>query len=169
MASIHSRFFGTIDAPSKGTELYVDTTIKLRDSEIELDLNTDGLVSLDQARMKQFDDLLDGLPELVEEAEQLLADDATLPGSTTSEFIEYHRRELDDVAWTAIFGTANRPEITTDKFLRRLRLHRVGLYPETPEESLVFDFGLSPEHSDAILVLRVSDDGELLEDVDWES
>jgi hypothetical protein len=169
MSSIHSRFFGVMDAQTKGTGLHVEAVLKLGQYDVTLDLNTDGLVPLEQDRMSYFDELLDGLPELVERAERLLADDAAFPGSTTNEFIEYHLRELDDAALAAIFGTANRPKITSDQFLRRLRLHRVGLYPEAPEESVVLDFMLSPDHSDAILVVRVSDDGELPEDVDWES
>ena len=60
-------------------------------------------------------------------------------------------------------------QVSVAQFVQHLQLVRVGLYPGQPfGHAIVMDYQIDPEHSDQILAVKLTAQGELTA-VDWES
>ena len=73
-------------------------------------------------------------------------------------YMEHHLEELEQADINKLFGTT---EVSSDQFLSKLALCRVGIYPDSDEDFAVFDISLPEDVTDYLLVVRFSVDGEI--------
>lgn len=74
-----------------------------------------------------------------------------------SEYIDFHREELDE----------NLPTDIVD-FVLAMTLTNIGLWIDSDNSHITMDFMIAPEESDQILCVKLNPQGEVLA-VDWES
>jgi hypothetical protein len=82
-------------------------------------------------------------------------------------YLDHHLEELGDKLVQEIFGKPT-AEVDDATFLAALALCRVGLYPEEPEACAVFDYTVSREHTQYILVVTFDQRGQVT-DIEMES
>lgn len=84
-------------------------------------------------------------------------------GGEAESYVAEHLEEILDQSALAEVLVGEDQNIPQDRqLLASLFLSRIGLYPESPEGALVFDYRVSAEHSDELLVVRRNLDGSLL-------
>jgi hypothetical protein len=83
-------------------------------------------------------------------------------------YLTHHLDELDEVELAECFGTADRKVIDIVALLARLRLCRVGLYPNRPERGIVLHYSIGMDVTNYLLVVSFDATGDVV-DVAMES
>jgi hypothetical protein len=87
---------------------------------------------------------------------------------TVQEYIDHHLEQFTKPQLLQCLGTGDAATVSPALFLSKLRLHRIGLYPEDPEEPAIFDYTIDREMTDYLIVVRFNLQGKALA-VDMES
>lgn len=135
---------------------------------VELDLNITDQDHLDEAALHKVDYRLRFLPELVDSARELIAQELDDEESLAGQYRRFHCQNLHDGEAKEVFGVENPEEITTEVFLRTLRLAHVGIFPGQPERYFVLDFTLGEGFTDEVLIAAADSDGVVDDEVVWD-
>ena len=84
------------------------------------------------------------------------------------EYIDHHLEQFSKPQLLQSFGTEDAVAVSPALFLSKLRLHRIGLYPEDSEEPAIFDYTIDRELTDYVVVVRFNVQGNAFA-VDMES
>jgi hypothetical protein len=151
-------------------DAYWETRIEFSGRAIEVDINIDGTT----------DDphVLDSVTQFVGDPAKFdrLARAAMQHDEVVRDYMDHHleRSTYQDIdAWlrlTRCFGEDNaraaeldKLTVDLDRFLSKLYLRRIGLYPQQPEECVVFNYTIGDDITNYLIVARFDSLCELTE------
>ncbi len=133
--------FDTIDLNDLND--YYDAQIKFKEREIALDINFDEY-STDRQKLEAISSVVNHLADYDEKARKAMEEDY-LSGDTIKTYIENHQD---------LFG-----ENEVAEQIAKLYLKRVGFYPENEEGFAVFDYTISEQETQYLVVINFKKDG----------
>ncbi|MEM7234392.1 MAG: DUF2004 domain-containing protein [Planctomycetota bacterium] len=151
--------FGEVDLEELEPEYEAELTV--RETLVEMDLNFEE-ESIDATALEFVPPLIAKLESLADRAFAAIAEDYDAGGEHGARgYLEHHLSEFDTETTLEIFG---RETVDKDLFLSRLRLLRVGIYPESTDDyAAVLDIQLPKEHTNYLLAVTFDAAGEFLE------
>lgn len=150
-------YFGELDLDA--LEEYYQVEIEFEGREIELDLNFES-ETIDPEKMEVIKGHLENLSDLDAENSMDLEKDYK-EGQETKNYIEEQLSTLDEEDLKDILGEADKTKSKPRQMLETLHLVRVGFYPDVESSALTFDYTLSEDYVDDILVVFRENSGEL--------
>ena len=159
MAEYALPYFGNL--PTENLEEYYDVDIELNGNEIQVDLNfehqtVDALI-LD--KVKNFIEKLEKFDEL--NKTYILNDYNDEDGDTVKFYLEHHLEEVDKEELTKLVNfddTITEPE---QQLLSKLKLVRVGLYPDDEDNFAIFDYSIGEDITNYLVVINTDENGQL--------
>jgi hypothetical protein len=156
MNRYNSKYFGEINLYA--VEERCDAEIEYKEKSVSLDLNTVGFTKIESAYIQAVDDFLDGLDSYEPTLRTALKKDPKEKGETDY-YLQEHIEELSKEEINRLILTADKKGTKKEQPLSVVYLRGKGLYPEQEDETLaVFDYTLSDELTDDLLVINVSKD-----------
>ncbi|KAF2330460.1 DUF2004 domain-containing protein [Flavobacterium ginsenosidimutans] len=161
--------FGEIDI--NNLEEYYDISIELNSQDIEIDLNfSESKINLDVAsiinnfiaNIHNYD-----LQNKITIEKEYNNEEA----SPVKDYIKYHVEELDKNVLSKFIDFDNKAVEPEKQLLKKLKLIRVGLYPDETDESenfAVFDYTIDSEITDELIVVNTNKNN-VFDNVAWES
>ncbi|MDQ0638176.1 hypothetical protein QF042_001741 [Pedobacter sp. W3I1] len=159
MAEYALPYFGNL--PTENLEEYYDVDIELNGNEIQVDLNfenqTVDILILD--KVKNFIEKLEKFDKL--NKTYILNDYNDEDGDTVKFYIEHHLEEVDKEELTKLVNfddTITEPE---QQLLSKLKLVRVGLYPDNEDNFAIFDYSIGKDITNYLVVINTDENGQL--------
>ncbi|MES2287824.1 MAG: DUF2004 domain-containing protein [Bacteroidota bacterium] len=162
-------FFGQISLAS--LEEYYDVDIELNGDKLQIDLNFE-TKTLDQNQFDTIKSFIENI-EKFDKQNKIYIDinSKNAENSVVRDYLEYHLEEVDADDLATIIDFDNKTTSPENQLLSKLKLVRVGIYPDQKVESsclAVFDYTISSEISDQLLVVNTNTNGKL-DHLTWES
>lgn len=161
--------FGEIDI--NNLEEYYDISIELNSEKIEIDLNfSENSINPDIANV--INNFIDNIHNY--DLENKIAIEKEYNNeepSPVKDYIKYHVEELDKNILSKFIDFNNKTVEPEMQLLKKLRLIRVGLYPDELGESenfAVFDYTIDSEITDELIVVNTNKNN-VFDHVSWES
>ncbi|NTD99841.1 DUF2004 domain-containing protein [Agrobacterium tumefaciens] len=159
MAEYALPYFGNL--PTENLEEYYDVDIELNGNEIQVDLNfehqTVDTLILD--KVKNFIEKLEKFDKL--NKTYILNDYNDEDGDTVKFYLEHHLEEVDKEELTKLVNfddTITEPE---QQLLSKLKLVRVGLYPDNEDNFAIFDYSIGEDITNYLVVINTDENGQL--------
>lgn len=159
MAEYALPYFGNL--PTENLEEYYDVDIELNGNEIQVDLNfehqTVDTLILD--KVKNFIEKLEKFDKL--NKTYILNDYNDEDGDTVKFYLEHHLEEVDKEELTKLVNfddTITEPE---QQLLSKLKLVRVGLYPDNEDNFAIFDYSIGKDITNYLVVINTDENGQL--------
>jgi hypothetical protein len=160
MATYSLPQFGEIDL-SALEETY-DGEINLNGVIVSLDLNFNEKTA-DTATMDAVAKFIANLTATDQQNKKYIREDfEEEEGEVVREFIEFHLEEVEEETVNKLLESSE-GEDKEEQLLNTLHLVRVGIYPQEEDYFAICDYSIGEEISQYILVLIVSESGELLD------
>ena len=77
-------------------------------------------------------------------------------------YIEHHLEIIDPDELRASLGVANSQVVDAELFLSRIYLHRVGLYPDSHNSCVLFDYTIGERLTQYVIVVQFDAEGAIL-------
>ncbi|QXU39993.1 DUF2004 domain-containing protein [Pedobacter sp. D749] len=159
MAEYALPYFGNL--PTENLEEYYDVDIELNGNEIQVDLNFENQTvdTLILAKVKNFIEKLEKFDKL--NKTYILDDYNDEDGDTVKFYLEHHLEELDKEELTKLVNfndTITEPE---QQLLSKLKLVRVGLYPDNEDNFAIFDYSIGKDITNYLVVINTDENGQL--------
>ena len=159
MANIKILHIGILDSSS--LDEYYDVDIELNNSQVQIDLNFSGK-SIDEKRLEIVNHFIENIRIHDLNNKKYIARDFNDPeGDTVRFYIDHHVEELATDDLYELIGTGAKTVDQPVLLLKKLRLVRVGLYPDSEKEFAVFDYSLGKELTNDLVVLFTDENGNL--------
>ena len=135
-------------------EDYYSTEVKINSKEIEIDLNFEN-ESISKEIIIRINSALSNLENILNKSWEWIIDNYNNE-QDVKEFISFHLDDFfEDDPEEILKGTD--PELNNkERFLKTLRVNRVGIYPDDEEHFLIIDWMTDPELSNYILVININ-------------
>ena len=159
MAEYTLPHFGNV--PIQNLEEYYDVDIRFNGDQIQIDLNFENktIDTLRMDKVKNFIENLDKFDKL--NKTYILHDYNDEDADTVKFYLEHHLEELgpDELSELVDFDdAATEPE---KQLLTKLKLVRVGLYPDTEDNFAIFDYSIGVEITNELVVIYTDENGKL--------
>ena len=159
MAEYALPYFGNL--PTKNLEEYYDVDIELNGNEIQVDLNFENQTvdTLILDKVKNFIEKLEKFDKL--NKTYILNDYNDEDGDTVKSYLEHHLEEVDKEELTKLVNfddTITEPE---KQLLSKLKLVRVGLYPDNEDNFAIFDYSIGKDITNYLVVINTDENGQL--------
>lgn len=149
--------FGRIDPTA--LDEYYDMEIPFNNTQIQVDLNFE-VKSIDPLRLETVKRFIENIRiHDLSNKEHILADYRDEDGDTVRFYLEHHLEELgtDDLA--GLIGRNVKAADQANLLLKKLRLVRVGLYPDGESQFAIFDYSIDPELTNDLVVIFTDENG----------
>lgn len=151
------KYFKEID-PNK-LEDYYSKDIEIGSRNVKIDLNFE-LSSISDKQTEKLNACLVELPTIIKNSWQWIINDYKT-GVNVKEFISFHLDDFfEDDPEEILKGTDSNLD-NKDRFLQTLRVNRIGVYSDSPENYLIIDWMTDPELSNYILAVNCNEKFEL--------
>jgi len=159
MAEYALPYFGNL--PTENLEEYYNVDIELNGNEIQVDLNFENQTVdiLILNKIKNFIEKLEKFDKL--NKTYILNDYNDENGDTVKFYLEHHLEELDKEELTKLVNfddTVTEPE---QQLLSKLKLVRVGLYPDNEDNFAIFDYSIGKDITNYLVVINTDENGQL--------
>jgi hypothetical protein len=150
---INLPFFNELDSESLTD--YYEVDIDIEQDKVQLDINFDE-TNIDPAKLSILKEYLDEPQAIINIAKKEIFSDFE-NGEDVKEFLAYHMEELDQSELDGLLIHADKTLSIEQQILSTLKLRRIGFYPDNDDVFAVFDFVLSGDISQYILVVNMND------------
>ena len=159
MAEYALPYFGNL--PTENLEEYYDVDIELNGNEIQVDLNFENQTvdTLILDKVKNFIEKVEKFDKL--NKTYILNDYNDEDGDTVKFYLEHHLEEVDKEELTKLVNfddTIIEPE---QQLLSKLKLVRVGLYPDNEDNFAIFDYSIGKDITNYLVVINTDENGQL--------
>lgn len=159
MANVKLPHFGMLDASS--VEEYYDAAVNYNNTEIQIDLNFES-TSVDIQKLETVKHFIDNIRIHDLSNRKHIEKDFDDDGSDTVKFyIENHLEVLAEDTIASLIGSHTRIAEQPRLLLKKLHLIRVGLYPNKADQFATFDYSISSEITDQLVVVFTDENGNL--------
>ena len=152
-------YFGKL--PIENLEDYYDVNIDYDGSEIQIDLNFENetieISALDKTR--NFIENIGNHDK--QNRKYILNDYNDKDGDTVKTYLQHHLEAADKEELSRIINFEDTKIKQEQQLLAKLKLIRVGLYPEDEENFAVFDYSIGQDITDYLVVINTDPDGKL--------
>lgn len=151
--------FGQLD--SEDLEEYYDVTIKLTDTDVQVDLNF-GSKKCDLSRLEIAKKFIEQLADFDFKNRKYIEQDyQDEDADTLKTYIDYHIEELGEDELNEIIDPNNKKISKEQQMLKKLHLVRMGLYPDSEDQFAIFDYTIGSDITDHLVVLFTDESGNL--------
>jgi len=159
MPNIKLPHFGTLD--STALDEYYDVDIDFSGDEIQIDLNfeTKTIAPERLETVKRFIENIRIHDLNNKKYIQNNFDDED--GDTVRTYLETHLEDLGTDDLDELVGSGARSADKPNLLLKKLKLVRVGLYPDSAEQFAIFDYSIGKELTNYLVVINTDENGNL--------
>ncbi|QNN40462.1 DUF2004 domain-containing protein [Pedobacter roseus] len=159
MAEYALPYFGNLS--TENLEEYYDVDIELNGNEIQVDLNFEHQTvdTLILGKVKNFIEKLEKFDNL--NKTYILNDYNDEDGDTVKFYLEHHLEEVDKEDLTKLVNFADTITEPEKQLLSKLKLVRVGLYPDNEDNFAIFDYSIGKDITNYLVVINTDENGQL--------
>jgi len=139
-----------------------EATTELNNQKFRLDLNFDSDEIKDVGILNGVKLILENLAEFDEKAKTKIASDFSENG-TVLEYIEHHLSELNETQISELLKSSDKQLTDKQNLLAKLKLHRIGFFPENKNGIAIFDYTIGKEFTDYLIVVEINEKGEIVD------
>ena len=149
---------GAVDAPpSVQGHWRFDVSVAGGATSVDFNVDGDVLAQADVDAVAPFLAKVDEFDRLARRMFEELREDGAV-----ASYVEHHLEEFDAADLTGLFGTADPAAIDARRFLSKLALHRIGLYPDAEDASAVFDYTIGRGLTQYVLTVGFDREGDVV-------
>jgi hypothetical protein len=159
MAEYALPYFGNLQ--TENLEEYYDVDIELNGNKIQIDLNFENktIDTLIMDNVKNFIEKFEDFDRL--NKRYMLNDYNDEDGDTVKFYLEHHLEELDKDELTKLVNFDDTITAPEQQLLSKLKLVRVGLYPDGEYNFATFDYSIGKDITDQLVVINTDENGQL--------
>jgi hypothetical protein len=159
MANIKFPYFGMLDPAS--IEEYYEATVDYNGIEIQVDLNFEDN-TIDISKLETTKQFLENIRiHDLNNKKAIQKDFDDKEGDTVRPYLEHHIEELATDDLNELIGAGAKTADLQKLLLKKLRLVRVGLYPDSEEQFANFDYSIGTELTNYLVVIETDENGNL--------
>lgn len=159
MATFILPHFGPLD--HEELETYYDTEIELGGKQIAIDLNFEG-PGIDAKRLETVQHFIDNIRIFdINNRAHIAKDYQDKDADTVQLYLRHHLDELGTQELASLLPRGSKAAEHEKLLLQQLHLVRVGIYPDSNSQFAVFDYSISKDLTDALIVLFTDENGNL--------
>ncbi len=164
MALIKLPYIGIID--SDALDSLYDATADFNGKKINIDVNFEHAVSAAD-KIESVKHFIDNIRiHDINNRKKIEFD--FFEEDTVAEYIAYHLEELSTADIDELIGKNTKKDQQAELLFKKLRLIRVGIYPDSKEQFAIFDYSFGEEFSDQLIVIDTDINGNFIH-LNWES
>lgn len=157
---VELKYFGQIDLNK--AEEYIDVSANINGNEVSLDLNFIE-ETISKETIKPTITFLENISEIEKTASDQVKSDF-VNGAIVRGYIEHHVKEFNDEDLKSLgIDATDSSEDKKQKILNKIHLKRIGFYPEEGNSFAIFDFTISEDLTQYLIVLSFDNNGELVD------
>lgn len=158
--TIELKYFGEIDL--NNTEQYLDVATTINGKEISIDLNIIE-EKISRETIQPTVTFLENLSKIEKIAHDKVLQDYE-NGDVVRDYIEHHIEELNDEELKSLeVESTDSTEIKKEKFLNKIHIKRIGLYPEELDSIAIFDYTINDDLTQYLIVLKFDSNMKFVE------
>ncbi|MBV8328017.1 DUF2004 domain-containing protein [Chryseobacterium sp.] len=142
-------------------EEYYDVYIDVNGNRIQIDLNFEN-GSIDALKLDKVKNYLDNIEKFDRFNKQYILEDYhDENGDTVKFYLEHHLEEFEKDHFSSLINfhdTTIKPE---QQLLTKLKLLRIGLYPDSEENFAVSDYSIGEDFTNYLVVVNTDENGQL--------
>lgn len=146
---------------------YISDSININGESVEIDLNFENK-NPTQQELKTLNNFLENTANYLNKNSAAITEDAKTQESTVNEYISHHLDEISEEELQKIIDLENTDKTNEEKLLEKLKLNRIGIYPQTPDQYAVFDYSIGEEYTQYLVVIYTDQNGNIA-DISMES
>ena len=159
MANIKLPHFGNLD--SDALEQYYDTNINFNSTQVQVDLNFGG-ETIAPEKLELAGRFIDNIRiHDINNRKRIEVDFNDEDGETVGAYIQHHLEELNPADLAELIGGNVKTDEKPGLLLKKLRLVRVGVYPEREDHFGVFDYSFGEEFTNYLVVIFTDENGNI--------
>ena len=159
MSNFKLPHFGFIDPAS--LEEYYDVEIPFSGTEIQVDLNFNNK-TIDPARLETVKQFIENIRiHDLNNKKYIDADYNDEDGDTVKFYLEHHLEELGKAELGELINLNSKSTEHEKQLLKKLRLVRVGLYPDSEDQFAIFDYSIGQEITNYLVVIFTDENGNM--------
>jgi hypothetical protein len=146
---------------TENLEEYYDVNIEFDGNEIQIDLNFEDktIDTITMDKVKNFIENIENYDKL--NKTYIFNDYNDEDGDTVKSYLEHH---LEEVGKEELSNLINFDDRTTEpemQLLKKLKLVRVGFYPDNEDNFAIFDYSIGEEITNYLVVINTDENGQL--------
>jgi hypothetical protein len=149
------------DLATDNLEEYYDVNIELDGNEIQIDLNfenkTTDTITMD--KVKNFIENIEKCDKL--NKTYILNDYNDEDGDTVKSYLEHHLEEVEKLELSNLINFDDKATELELQLLKKLKLVRVGLYPDNEDNFAIFDYSIGEEITNYLVVINTDEQVQL--------
>ena len=166
MATYTLPHFGQIDTTN--LEDSYDVEIEFDGDKIEIDLNFDDK-AISIKRLDKVKKFIEKIGELdIKNKKYIEKDYKDEDADTVRTYVQHHLEEMERENLKGLVDFENEKMDPEIQLMRKLRLVRIGFYPDDEDEFAVFDYSIGTALTNYLVVININENGKL-EDMTMES
>ncbi|MBL0358590.1 MAG: DUF2004 domain-containing protein [Chitinophagaceae bacterium] len=159
MANFKLPHFGMIDPGS--LEEYYDVDIDFNGTAVQVDLNFDNK-TIEDKRLETVKQFIENLRiHDLNNKKHIEKDYNDEEGDTVKFYLEHHLEELGEDELAGLVEPGSKPATHEKQLIKKLKLVRVGLYPDSEDQFAIFDYSIGQELTNYLVVINTDENGNL--------
>lgn len=146
---------------TENLEEYYDVNIELDGNEIQIDLNFDSktIDTITMDKVKNFIENIEKYDKL--NKTYILNDYNDEDGDTVKSYLEHHLEEVEKEELSSLINFDDKTTEPELQLLKKLKLIRIGLYPDNEDNFAIFDYSIGEEITNYLVVINTDEQGQL--------
>ena len=142
-------------------EEYYDVDIVFNGNEIQIDLNFENK-AIDIATMDKVKNFIENIEKFdILNKNYILDDYNDEEGDTVKFYLEDHLEEIGKDELSTLINFDDTTIELEQQLLAKLKLVRVGLYPESEDNFAIFDYSIGQDITNYLVVINTDENGQL--------
>jgi len=150
-------FFGTITLSN--ARYYEVDDIKINKNEVSIDLNFEGN-KINSKTLKSIRNILVNIEKVEKKIKKQIWQYVGQEG-IVKEYLKFHIEQIDSQTLNNYLKDTDQNLTTELQLLSKIKLKRIGFFPDSPNFTVVLDYRVLSELSDEILVVILDKNGEI--------
>ena len=146
---------------TENLEEYYDVDIVFNGNEIQIDLNFENKV-IDITTMDKVKNFIENIEKFDNLNKTYILDDYNdEEGDTVKFYLEDHLEEIGKDELSTLINFDDTTIELEQQLLAKLKLVRVGLYPESEDNFAIFDYSIGQDITNYLVVINTDENGQL--------
>lgn len=151
--------FGVLSTGNLENDYSVD--IDLKGDKIRMDLNFENN-TIDASTLNKVKIFIENIEHFYERSKTYILDDYNnKEGETVKSYLEHHLEVVDKDKLSTLINFADTAIEPEQQLLTKLKVVRIGLYPDKEDRFAVFDYSIGKDITNYLVVIYTDGDGHL--------
>jgi len=161
------KYFETLNFKNL-TDSYISKDINIDGNKISIDLNFENNQPTTK-ELKNLNQFLDKLSKTVETNDSRIKSEFKSPNeNSVKDYITHHLSEISTDELQHLIDVKDKSKTDEVRLLEKLRLKRIGIYPQDNNQYSVFDYTIGEELTQYLIVILTDKEGKII-DITMES